>query len=115
MTAEDAVSALQEGPKILITLAGMIVGYSLLAMSQFSEILPPAASALGGLGILTALALTTARWVVHFIVDWISTTPDSIFSTPVFWLLGILSVIVLMPIALLIMIVRWWQSKRKAA
>ena len=103
------------GRKILITLAGMLLGYGLLALSQFPDYGPPAVYALAGLGVLLLLAFTTVRWIVDFIIEWMITTPDSIFFTLLLWLIGILSVIVLMPVALLIMVVRYWQAKRKAA
>lgn len=103
------------GRHILITFAGSVVGYSLLALSQFPDTGPPAAYALTGLGVFLLLAFTTVRWLVNFIIDWMITSPDSIFYTLLWWLIGIVSVIVLMPVALLIMIARYWQAKRKAA
>lgn len=103
------------GRKILITLAGTMLGYCLLAMSQVPDYGPPAAYALAGLGVFILLALTTVRWIVDFITEWMVTSVDSIFFTLLWWLLGILSVIVLMPVALVIMVIRYWQAKRKAA
>jgi hypothetical protein len=42
------------------------------------------------------------------------TTPDGIFI-PLWWLVSLLSAIVLMPVALLIMVVQYGRAKRKAA
>lgn len=102
------------GQKVLVTAFGMAFGYGLMAMSQVPGYGPDFAYALGGLGVLLVLALTTVRGTLDFIMDMVAESFDSFFLVPVIWTIGVFLLVTMMPFALLVMIIQYWKAKRLA-
>jgi len=98
--------------KIFVLGIGMILAYVLIGLDMTLCPATPGAAFYAGLGLLAVLGFFAAAWVF--------TATEAITSSAVaefpplwflFWILAVVAMVLLLPVALGLLIVRYWRAK----
>lgn len=101
--------------KIAILAIGLALAYTLLAVDLlFLEAAGPGALFYAALAMLAGLGFYAAGWVFGVVEALTSTAAGEFLPLMILiWVLAIAAMVVLLPLALLVLVVRYWRARRR--